>query len=123
MSIIRYLRARGGKSFAFILAAAAAVGLCLACAVFYAAPFSRQSAQSAARTTLAEAARVDLNTAGITELCTLPGMGPAKARAIIEWRAGHGRFASAAEAAGVPGITSADVDNWAGLVYTTGTLF
>ena len=35
---------------------------------------------------------VNLNTAGEIELSLLPGVGPAKAQAIVEWRRKHGTF-------------------------------
>jgi competence protein ComEA len=37
---------------------------------------------------------VDINSADEAQLDTLPGVGPSTARAIIEYRAQHGRFAS-----------------------------
>ena len=48
--------------------------------------------------------RVDLNTADLSELLTLPGIGEAKAAAILEYRAEHGGFADPAELMQVPGI-------------------
>ena len=48
--------------------------------------------------------RLDLNTATAGELDALPGIGPAKARAIVAYREAHGRFASVDAVAGVPGI-------------------
>ncbi|HEX5724417.1 MAG TPA: helix-hairpin-helix domain-containing protein [Longimicrobiaceae bacterium] len=58
------------------------------------------------RTPAAEAGPevVDLNTAGAAELERLPGVGPALAARIVEWRARNGRFRSPAELAEVPGI-------------------
>lgn len=35
---------------------------------------------------------VNLNSASETELMELPGVGPAKAAAIVTWRKGHGQF-------------------------------
>ena len=48
--------------------------------------------------------RVDLNQAGPEELDRLPGVGPARARAIIAFRERFGRFADPAELDRVPGI-------------------
>ncbi|HWM85135.1 MAG TPA: ComEA family DNA-binding protein [Kofleriaceae bacterium] len=36
--------------------------------------------------------KVNINQAGLQELDLLPGIGPAKAKRILEWRARHGRF-------------------------------
>lgn len=58
---------------------------------------------------------VDINTAGEAELLRLPGIGPAKARAIIAYRQARGPFASVAELVQVPGIGPATVANLAGL--------
>lgn len=47
---------------------------------------------------------VDLNTAGTAELETLPGVGPATARKILEERSRRGGFRSVRDLLGVPGI-------------------
>jgi competence protein ComEA len=47
---------------------------------------------------------VDLNTAGAAELETLPGVGPATARKILEERSRRGGFRSVRDLLGVPGI-------------------
>lgn len=47
---------------------------------------------------------VDINTAGETELDALPGVGPATARAIVEYRTTHGRFTSVEGLLEVKGI-------------------
>lgn len=44
--------------------------------------------------TSASGGMVDINTAGETELDALPGVGPATAKAIVEYRNAHGRFTS-----------------------------
>ena len=50
---------------------------------------------------------VDVNAAGEEELATLPGIGPALARRIIEYRAEHGPFRSVEELLEVKGIGEA----------------
>ena len=47
---------------------------------------------------------VDLNSASITSLDTLPGVGPVTAQAIIDWRSAHGRFGSVDQLQDVDGI-------------------
>ncbi len=55
----------------------------------------------------APVAPVDVNTAGPDELDTLPGVGPATAAAIIEYREAHGPFAAVDDLIDVPGIGEA----------------
>ena len=47
---------------------------------------------------------VNINTAGEDALCTLPGIGPSKARAIIGYREEHGSFKDIREIMNVSGI-------------------
>ncbi|MGR0159964.1 helix-hairpin-helix domain-containing protein [Paenarthrobacter nitroguajacolicus] len=54
--------------------------------------------------TAAGTARVNINTASLEELGTLPRVGPVTAQAIIDWRQEHGRFASVDELNAVDGI-------------------
>jgi competence protein ComEA len=53
------------------------------------------------------AAPLNINTASLAELDALPGIGPAKARAILRYREEHGDFATMEGLAGVPGLTRA----------------
>jgi competence protein ComEA len=48
--------------------------------------------------------QVDVNRAGAAELDALPGVGPALAARIVEWRARNGAFATPDDLAKVPGI-------------------
>lgn len=49
-------------------------------------------------------AAVDVNTADLAELETLPGIGPSKAAAIIQYRTEHGPFSTVDDLDNVPGI-------------------
>lgn len=44
---------------------------------------------------------------------------PLRARAIIEYREQYGRFTAVEEAAAVPGLTEAVVEEWDGLAYVS----
>ena len=79
----------------------------------------RTDRAAGSETPLIQLARVDLNTAGLDALCTLPGVGKQRARAIIEYREQYGRFAAVEEAAAVPGLTEAVVEEWDGLAYVS----
>ena len=82
------------------LALAAAAAVCIVSLAFwYAVPPSPAQASSAVVEPLRESFRVDLNTAGIDAMTTLPGLGEKKARAILEYRLAHGRFQSLDEVA------------------------
>ena len=56
------------------------------------------------------AAAVNINTASQAELESLNGIGPAKARAIIDYRQKHGPFKSVNELDAVPGIGAKTMD-------------
>ena len=47
---------------------------------------------------------VDLNTATLAQLDTLPGVGPVLAQRIVDWRTAHGRFDSVDQLRDVTGI-------------------
>jgi len=105
----------------FIAAAFACAALCVIAAFWFAVPFAEDkgSAGEYKAVAMGEAAKVDLNSAGLEALCTLPNVGEAKARAIIEYRLAHGGFESVAEAAEVDGITQKTVESWADLAYVS----
>lgn len=48
--------------------------------------------------------RVNLNTATVAELDTLPRVGPAIAQRIVDWRTSNGRFSAVDDLLSVPGI-------------------
>ncbi len=48
--------------------------------------------------------KIDLNTADVTELATLPRVGPVLAQRIVDWREQHGRFTSVEELDAVEGV-------------------
>jgi competence protein ComEA len=52
-------------------------------------------------------APLNINTASLAELDALPGIGPAKARAIVRYREEHGEFAAVEGLADVPGLSRA----------------
>lgn len=49
-------------------------------------------------------AKVDLNSASLTSLDTLPGVGPVTAQRILDWRTEHGRFESVDQLREIEGI-------------------
>ena len=91
------------REILFIAACAAAAVLCVGLAFWFAVPQQ-----------LSEHWYVDLNTADADALCTLPGVGSSRARALIEYRQQHGPFARIADAAAVPGLTEDLVASWKG---------
>lgn len=60
---------------------------------------------------------VDINTDNLFLLCQLPGIGEAKASAILEYRKENGDFTSIEELLEVPGIGEAIYNNLKDLVY------
>jgi competence protein ComEA len=64
----------------------------------------------------AEVVPVDLNTATVEQLDTLPGIGPVTAAAIVAWREAHGSFGSVEQLSEVDGIGPARLDKLRDLV-------
>lgn len=54
-----------------------------------------------------EAERININTAAEAELDKLPGIGPALAARIVEWRRSHGAFHTSEDIKKVPGVGDA----------------
>ncbi len=63
----------------------------------------------------AAAAPLDINTATAEELTALPGIGTAKAEAIVAFRQEHGPFAALEDVAAVNGISARMAESWQGL--------
>jgi competence protein ComEA len=61
-------------------------------------------------------AQIDLNTATLAQLDTLPGVGPVLAQRILDWRTEQGRFTSVEQLAEVPGIGEARLSQLRDLV-------
>lgn len=72
-----------------------------------AAPAGGGAGRPAAAGVPAAGGPVDLNTAGVEELDTLPGVGPVLAQRIVDWRTDVGPFASVADLTAVSGIGEA----------------
>ena len=60
---------------------------------------------------------VDLNTATVEQLDTLPGVGPVTAAAIVAWRDANGRFSSVDQLGDVDGIGPARLEKLRDLVH------
>ncbi len=67
-------------------------------------------------------AGVNINTADVKELSSLPGIGPTKAAAIIEYRAEHGDFAITGDLKKVKGIGSKTMEKLRDQIKVDGEL-
>ena len=95
---------------ALVLLSLAAAIVCAVLAFRFAVPLKGTEEQSLPDgQTLSAYTRVDLDA-----LCTLPGVGESRARAIVAYRQQYGPFAQVADAADVPGLTEDIVASWAG---------
>jgi competence protein ComEA len=77
---------------------------------------ARGAAGSAAGGAPSATAPLDLNTASAEQLDALPGVGPATAQKIIDYRQAHGPFRSIDELEAVPGIGPSKLAQLKGLV-------
>lgn len=71
---------------------------------------------------LAWAGGLDLNSATVEQLDGLPGIGPSKAQAIVDWRTQNGGFKSIEQLMDVPGIGDATFANLKALVAVGGAV-
>ena len=82
------------------------LGVCLASLLCAANARADPPADASEATAAPESvnALIDLNTAGASELEQLPGIGPSRARAILEFRAAHGGFTQVSQLMRIKGI-------------------
>ena len=107
------------KEKRFVLLTLLTAAVCAALVFWFAVPLKGHIGQTAQPEPMIQSARVDLNTAGLDALCTLPGIGEKKARAILDYRRQNGAFRHVEDAVYVPGITSRIVESWQNLAYVS----
>ena len=61
---------------------------------------------------------VNINTAGVSELDSLPGIGPVLAQRIVDWRTENGPFRSAEDLLEVEGIGRSTLENLQNCIIT-----
>ena len=106
---------RKRREWFFVCISLAAAALCAGLAFSFAVPLRGQEPQKLPETAgLERTVLVDLNTAGVDALCTLPGVGESRARAILEYREQNGPFERVEDAANIPGLTEEIVASWEG---------
>lgn len=97
------LTGAGRRALAVFMAAGAAMLLCFVGRSTAMKPLAAVSRSLPEAVSAAEAA-VDVNTAGLEELMTLPGIGEVRAQAILDYREEHGPFRYPEELIRVKGI-------------------
>ena len=108
------------QNVCFLLATVAAALMIVFMAFWFAVPVKSDNEYDKSEPTeLKQHALVDLNTADAAALCTLPGIGESKAKAIIAYREQEGHFVNVEDAANVSGVTLAIVESWQGQAYVS----
>jgi competence protein ComEA len=75
-----------------------------------------EPAAAATNANIASGGKVKINMATAEELETLPGVGPALAKAILDHRAKVGRFNTMGDLDSVPGVGPSKIAQWEGLI-------
>lgn len=97
------LTGAGRRTLAVLTAAGAAMLLCFALGRMGMKPLLAVS-RTVPETVSVSEGTVDVNTAGLEELMTLPGIGEVRAQAILDYRAEHGPFRCPEDLIQVKGI-------------------
>lgn len=112
---MRFLHSRAVPFVSFLLAALAVAAASLWLIVPVWLPQKAPAPYVFAAQSTPAPALLDINTADAAALTALPGVGLAKAEAIVRYRAEHGFFAALQDVAAVSGISQRMVESWAGL--------
>lgn len=108
------------RMWAAVMAAGAAMVLCFALRSMSAAAPDPLPWEPPAAAGVREEGRVDINTAGLEELMSLPGIGEVRARAILEDRAANGPYRYPEELIRVKGIGEGVLGNILDQITTGG---
>lgn len=102
-----------------LLSCVTAFVLLLAGAVGFSVPFWQPGYRTVAseQFDVQQMMLVDLNSAGLEELCSLPGVGEKKAQAILDYREEHGPFSGIEELDQVDGISAKSIEAWRSRLY------